>query len=105
MTEITIPRPVYEAQLERLQGLYREEFGDDALSSRVQSFSRPVTIRRYARAIDFWERHTPEVRPGLSIEDVAAHAACTNAAQQLRLRADELGVAEEVERLRGRLEE
>lgn len=105
MTEITIPRPVYEAQLERLRALYREEFGDDALSSRVQSFSRPATIRRYARAIDFWERHTPEVRPGLSIGDVAAHAACTNAVQQLRLRADELGVADDVERMRAGLED
>ena len=97
MTEITIPRVVYDQQMERLKGLYVDEFGADALSDRMQSFSRLATISRYARAMRFWERNLPEVRPGLTLDQIATHALCTNANEQLRSKVREMGIENEVQ--------
>lgn len=99
MTEITIPKDVYDRQLGLLREAYGTAFGEGALSNARRSFSHAATVQRYALVIDFWTRQTPAVKPGLSIDDVARHAICTNAIQQAQRTVEEYGIAAEVDRV------
>ena len=96
MTQVTIPKEAYETEMARLRAAYVDEFGEEALSEERRAFSRAATVRRYATISEFWTRHTPEVKPGLTIQQIAAHAITTNAAAQLSARVRELGIEDEV---------
>mgnify|MGYP006872197821 CR=1 FL=1 len=98
MSQITIPREVYTQELQRLQCAYVERFGEDALSNQKKSFSRAATVARYATVVHFWSEHVPEVKPGLTMAQIATHAICTNALQQARTRLRELEIEEDVDR-------
>ena len=78
MTGITIPKEIYERQLSLLKQEYVELFGRDALSNEVKQFTRQQTIQRYARSIIFWQERIPEIYVGITTEDIARHAICTN---------------------------
>ena len=97
MTGVTIPKEVYQQELEKLKAEYVMQFGQEAVSNEVQQFTRVQTIERYASAIRFWQKKTPEIYVGITTEDIARHAICSNSLSNMRISVQKLGIQNEVD--------
>ena len=90
---ITIPKKVYERVLKKIEANFYKEFGNN---KEPIVFTRDELILQYAKYIRFWDTNIPKVQPGLSIQDIAAHAIATNAKKNLLGKIRELDIEDEV---------
>ena len=82
MSQVTIPKEVFDSQIDIMRSEYIREYGGEALSDEMRSFSRTQTVARYRAMMHFWQSRLEPARPGMSIEDVARHAICSNGIEQ-----------------------
>ena len=94
---ITIPKEIFEKVKSILTEDYKTKFGDNSTNnSNTEHLSKDEFVRRYADNISFWKERTPELKPDMSIEDLARHAITSNAVSRLNAYCTEKGVVEEV---------
>ena len=94
---VTIPKEVFEKMKSMLTENYKTKFGDNSTNnSNNERLSKYEFVQRYAENILFWKECTPELKPDMSIEDLARHAITSNAISRLNAYCTEKGVVEEV---------
>lgn len=94
---VTIPKEVFEKMQSILTENYKTKFGDNSTNnSNSKCLSRDEFVQRYAENMLFWKDLTPELKPDMSIEDLARHAITSNAVSRLNAYCTEKGVVEEV---------
>lgn len=80
--------------LKSLTNLYIIRFGEQSLSEDTKVFSKEELIGKYKSNIQFWEGSTPEVKQNMSQFELAKHAICSNAVQQLKEKLKSYGIEE-----------
>ena len=96
MSKVHISNHNRKLAAKSLKKLYMIEFGEDCFKDEEKSFSRNEFVSTYHKNIRFWEKHTPEIVPGINEFSLAKHAICSNAIEQLKKKLREFGIEEDV---------
>jgi len=97
MTSIQISKQKMDQARKSTKRLYQAEFGENSLSKKERTFSRDELILTYAKNLNFWNKHLPEVKPAMTEFTNAKHAICSNAIEQLWKKCDTYNIKKEVE--------
>ena len=75
---ITIPAGMHRCMIDAYRKEYADEFGE---MDHNRAYTRGELIRKYARDILFWKKREPvlDSTSPPSIQQICAHAICTNA--------------------------
>lgn len=94
-----IKKELREEVQAQLQSEYVEQFGPSALSNEARPLTRSDAIDIYAKNLRFWKQRTPELTELKGERELARHAICTNAENNLLKRVRQLGIEDEVKDL------
>ena len=100
---IRIPCEAKEKAVQDLRDMYQKEMGN--MQGEMRTFrTREEYISTYRRELAFWESRTPQIDPRLrmpSTDEVARHAICTNARQNIVAHLKSYGISESEIKLAG----
>ena len=97
MTSVTISAQNMKRAKTSMKRLYVAEFGENSLSDTEKQYTRDELILTYTNNLKFWNKHLPELKPGMTEFTNAKHAICSNGIEQLWKKCDEYNIRKQVE--------
>lgn len=95
---ITIPKEMHAEMIEDFRLRYEQEFGP---MDQNRAYSRTELIQKYARDLEFWRKHQPEidVERQPTLHTLCRHAITTNAISNMMQLCEERGILRDVDAL------
>ena len=96
MSEVTVPKEVFDGEMEKLKGEYVSVFGEESVTgSSKRGMTKEEWMDVYSKNVSFWRDRLPSMDVGdpssLTLPNVARHAICTNAISSLEAKMRDAG--------------